>query len=49
MVYIHGGAYTMGSSYDSTPNDIMDEDVVLVSVQYRLSALGAWCFEWVVP
>lgn len=43
MFWIHGGAFTMGSSnspwYDGT-RFAVDHDVVLVSVNYRLGVLG---------
>lgn len=40
MVYIHGGAYTGGSGGDQGPGLTARGDVVLVSINYRLSTLG---------
>ncbi|WP_439636255.1 carboxylesterase/lipase family protein [Oceanicaulis sp.] len=42
MVYIHGGSYTGGWSYepDYHGNVFADHDVVLVSIAYRLGAFG---------
>ena len=42
MVFLHGGAFVMGggSSYFFGPNLLMEQDIVLVTVQYRLGALG---------
>lgn len=42
MVYIHGGAFFVGSgsSSDQGPAYLMDHDVVLVTCNYRLGALG---------
>ncbi len=42
MVWIHGGGYTVGHSYESTPGQHLAKrgDVVVVSMNYRLGALG---------
>jgi len=42
MVYIHGGAFIMGggASYFFGPNYLLENDVVLVTFNYRLGALG---------
>ncbi|XP_036144784.1 esterase E4 isoform X2 [Monomorium pharaonis] len=42
MVWIHGGAYLVGSGNDThkRPDYLMAKDVILVSVNYRLGALG---------
>ena len=42
MVFIHGGGFAMGSGDDDYhgPSYFMDEDVVLVTFNYRLGALG---------
>ena len=42
MVLIHGGGFTMGSGDDDFygPSYFMDEDVVLVTFNYRLGPLG---------
>lgn len=42
MVWIHGGAFLKGSSrYDVYgPQMLMDHDVVVVTFNYRLGALG---------
>lgn len=43
LVYIHGGANYLGSSnseQDTGPDYLMDHDIVLVTINYRLGALG---------
>ncbi|XP_065216364.1 juvenile hormone esterase-like isoform X2 [Planococcus citri] len=40
MVWIHGGSYQVGFSADYSPEYFMDEDVILVTVNYRLGVLG---------
>ena len=42
MVYLHGGGFVMGGgvSYFFGPKLLVEKDVVLVTVQYRLGALG---------
>jgi len=40
IVYIHGGAFTYGSGDAYLGDYIMDEDVVVVTINYRLSSLG---------
>ncbi|CAH0385515.1 unnamed protein product [Bemisia tabaci] len=42
MVYIHGGSYQQGSNYRYIygPEYILDKDIVLVTINYRLAALG---------
>lgn len=42
MVHIHGGAYIMGggASYFFGPNYLLEQDVVLVTFNYRLGAFG---------
>lgn len=40
MVYFHGGGFTIGSGNILQPDYFMDEDVVLVLVNYRLGPFG---------
>ncbi|KAF5307863.1 hypothetical protein FQR65_LT06595 [Abscondita terminalis] len=42
IVFIHGGGFTLDSANPSLygPNILLDKDVVLVTVNYRLGALG---------
>jgi carboxylesterase type B len=40
MVYFHGGGFTIGSSNVYGPEYFMDEDIVLVLVNYRLGPFG---------
>ncbi|KAJ6648964.1 Venom carboxylesterase-6 [Pseudolycoriella hygida] len=40
MVFIHGGAFVCGDSNVHKPNYFMDEQVILVTLNYRLAALG---------
>ena len=43
MVFIHGGAYILGSYTVYGPHFLLDKDVVLVNIHYRLSSLGFLC------
>lgn len=44
MVFVHGGGWTTGSGYGDTdvygPEYFLDRDIVLVTINYRLHALG---------
>lgn len=40
MVYIHGGSFYEGAAYHHPPNYLLEKNVVLVAVQYRLGPLG---------
>ena len=40
IVYIHGGAWEIGSGADTNPVLMMERDVVFVSINYRLGAFG---------
>ncbi|KAG0727829.1 Venom carboxylesterase-6 [Chionoecetes opilio] len=40
MVWIHGGAFFCGGAKEYLPHVLLDKDVVLVVVQYRLGVLG---------
>ncbi|CAG7704399.1 unnamed protein product, partial [Allacma fusca] len=40
MIYIHGGGYNTMGSFDYRPHYFMDEDVILVTFNYRLGILG---------
>ena len=40
MFYIHGGSWRVGSAKDFKPHYLLDKDVVLVVIQYRLGPLG---------
>jgi len=40
MVWFHGGAFGFGSGASYEPQYFMDEDVILVTANYRLGALG---------
>jgi carboxylesterase type B len=44
MVWIHGGGFTAGSGNSETdfygPGHILDRDVVLVTINYRLGPFG---------
>jgi carboxylesterase type B len=40
MVFIHGGYFMFGGTDLYRPNYFMDEDVVLVTINYRLGAFG---------
>lgn len=45
MFFIHGGAFYMGAYFGSGPKNLLEEDVVLVEIQYRLGPLGFMCLE----
>ena len=40
MVFIHGGSYNSGEAVLYQPTRLMQRDVVVVVVQYRLGILG---------
>lgn len=40
IAYIHGGAFQLGSSSDHQPHLMMERDVVLVTINYRVGAFG---------
>ena len=40
MVWIHGGAFAASSSNEYRPEYFMDEDIVLVGINYRLGSFG---------
>ncbi|XP_045134687.1 juvenile hormone esterase-like [Portunus trituberculatus] len=40
MVWLHGGRFTHGSAQEYPPHVLMDHNIVLVVVQYRLGVLG---------
>jgi len=40
VVWIHGGNFARGSAADYEPDYLLDEDVVLVVIQYRLGLFG---------
>lgn len=44
MVYIHGGGFTFGSGDDDTygPDYLVERDVVLVTVNYRVGIFGEY-------
>lgn len=44
MVFIHGGAFNYGSgSLDFySPEYLLDENVIIVTINYRLNALGKY-------
>lgn len=45
MVFIHGGAYMSGEADLYMPTKLMDKDVVVVVVQYRLGTLGLFTIQ----
>lgn len=40
LVFVHGGAFHYGYSGMKTPHGLLDDDMILVSPQYRLGPLG---------
>lgn len=45
MVYIHGGGFVSNNADQYPPNYLMERDIILVVIQYRLSALGNFFIE----
>ncbi|XP_023323658.1 cholinesterase 2 [Eurytemora carolleeae] len=43
IVYIHGGAFMLGGYIGAGPGKLLERDVVLVEMQYRLGPLGFMC------
>ena len=43
MFFIHGGAFYMGAYFGHGPKVLLEHDVVLVEIQYRLGPLGFMC------
>jgi len=44
MIWFHGGAFTMGSGNEYIPVEMVKQGVVIVTVNYRLGALGFMTF-----
>lgn len=40
IAYIHGGSFQLGSASDHEPHLLMERDVVVVTINYRLGAFG---------
>ena len=40
MVWVHGGAFHQGSTKIYGPRYLLDKDIILVSMQYRLGIFG---------
>lgn len=40
IVFIHGGGFELGSGNEYGPEYLMDRDIVLVTINYRLAAFG---------
>lgn len=45
IVWIHGGNFVRGSAADYEPDYLLDEDIVLVTIQYRLGMFGFFSTE----
>lgn len=45
IVWIHGGSFRSGQALEYMPGRFMEEDVVLVVIQYRLGPLGFLSFD----
>jgi len=39
-VYLHGDGFVQGHSYTASPDYLMFEEIVLVTLNYRVGALG---------
>ena len=40
IVWIHGGSFSRGSAAEYDPDYLLDQDIVLVTIQYRLGMFG---------
>jgi len=40
IIWIHGGSFSRGSASEYDPDYLLDEDIVLVTIQYRLGMFG---------
>ena len=45
MYFIHGGGFTTGGYVIHGPGKLLEDDVVLVEIQYRLGILGFMCLD----
>ena len=43
MIYIHGGAFMQGGYVGAGPGKLLERDMVLVAMQYRMGPLGFMC------
>jgi len=43
MVYIHGGSFMLGGYIGAGPGKLLERDMVLVAMQYRVGPLGFMC------
>jgi len=43
MVYIHGGSFMLGGYVGAGPGKLLEHDMVLVAIQYRVGPLGFMC------
>ncbi|XP_037048513.1 esterase FE4-like [Bradysia coprophila] len=45
LAFIHGGGFTSGTAMNHGPEYLMDRNIVLVTIQYRLGAFGFMALE----
>jgi len=45
MIYIHGGSFMLGSYIGAGPGKLLERDMVLVAIQYRVGPLGFMCLQ----
>merc|ERR1711910_212522 len=43
MVYIHGGSFMLGGYIGAGPGKLLERDMILVAMQYRVGPLGFMC------
>merc|ERR1719309_1904150 len=43
MVYIHGGSFMLGGYIGAGPGKLLERDMVIVAMQYRVGPLGFMC------
>merc|ERR1712168_1095906 len=43
MVYIHGGSFMLGSYIGAGPKKLLERDMIIVEMQYRVGPLGFMC------
>lgn len=46
MVYIHGGRFVNNNAEQYPPNYLMERDIILVVIQFRLGILGKFSLEY---
>jgi len=45
MVYIHGGSFMLGGYVGAGPGKLLERDMIVVAIQYRVGPLGFMCLK----